>query len=139
MRVEMNLAAFKAELEREKRVLPEQVAQGTRYLGLAIYRNIVKATPVDTGRARGSWTIQYTSPDTSVLPEAPSKSKNHYAPPSPKLGGPPDPFSILWLNNELEYIGPLNNGWSAQAPKRFVEIAIDQALATANPLGFVRR
>lgn len=71
------------------------------------------ATPVDTGRARNSWSLNKTravrDADTNPLE-------------SPILGPiPRDRVESLYITNGVPYIKELNAGSSVQAPPRFVE------------------
>lgn len=89
-----------------------------RRFTLAVFRDIVLATPVDTGRARANWQVSHTD-KTSILNK------------TDKTGGATlsavrlDPNKIQYvISNNLHYIEKLNRGTSAQAPAKFVERAI---------------
>ena len=60
-----------------------------------LYKNVVEATPIDTGFARKSWNKEI------VIKSGKEYETNLY--------------------NTAPYIEQLNNGSSAQAPKRFIE------------------
>jgi hypothetical protein len=105
-----------------------------RKVFIAAGQSVIQATPVDTGRARGSW-----------LP-----GKNQ-----PRQGeGVPTPVGTARINevinvsksievddvgvivNNVPYIGKLNNGSSKQAPAGFVRKAV-QAAARAIESGVI--
>jgi hypothetical protein len=65
------------------------------------FANIVRATPVDTGRARAGWTF---TPATSA-------------------------YSTATIANNVDYVIYLNQGSSQQAPARFVELGMQAAAA----------
>ena len=91
---------------------------------LTVHSTVVLGTPVDTGRARGSWLVEISKPadgtadnpaDFGFVPattKAQAKLKGY------KAGGE------VHITNNLPYITPLNQGHSKQAPAGFVEEAI---------------
>lgn len=91
---------------------------------LTVHSTIVLGTPVDTGRARGSWLVEIgraaegsatTPAEFGFVPatnKAQAKLKGY------KAGGE------VHITNNLPYITPLNQGHSKQAPAGFVEEAI---------------
>lgn len=92
-----------------------QLAPGTitKQVAFDLFGCIVRKTPVETGRARGSWTIAMNEADRSVLPPAPQGTVY----PSPKTG----PLAVrsgetIWISNNLPYITALEDGHSQQAP-----------------------
>ena len=72
-------------------------------------------SPVDQGRFRASWNMHYGTINTEVKPEG-----EHSMPSVPAMANP-FPFETLWITNALPYAVRLNEGWSKQAPKNFVE------------------
>lgn len=99
-------------------------------VALAVDTNVVIATPVDTGRARGNWQASIGSPKRSKL--GPRSASATIAEAQAVIAGYKDGDTI-YLSNNLPYIRRLNDGWSAQAPKSFVQIAILNGLkAVAN-------
>jgi len=67
---------------------------------LDAYRNLVQASPVDTGKFRGAWTV-----------ETPTKA-----------------FENGTIENNTEYAMPLANGHSLQAPAGWIENAVTAAV-----------
>jgi len=103
-----------------------EITNETRTTALKFVRNVVLATPVDTGRARANWQASEDRPERSKLAV------------NDKGGGvtinlasstilKSSPYPVFWVSNNLPYIVPLNNGSSKQAPKKFVETAIKLA------------
>ena len=105
-----------------------------------IAHNIIRATPVDTGRARSNWIPRIGGPSSHTRnPFAPGRhlgvgeSGNARAAlanatavfSQRKPGGGP-----LYLTNNLKYIARLNEGYSKQAPSGFVQTSIQSALTT---------
>jgi hypothetical protein len=67
---------------------------------LDAYRNLVTASPVDSGKFRGAWTV-----------ETPTKA-----------------FENGTIENNTEYAMPLANGHSPQAPAGWIENAVTAAV-----------
>jgi hypothetical protein len=67
---------------------------------LDAYRNLVQASPVDSGKFRGAWTV-----------ETPTKA-----------------FENGTIENNTEYAMPLANGHSPQAPAGWIENAVTAAV-----------
>lgn len=106
---------------------------------IAVDRNVVSDTPQDTGAAASNWLVSIDKPLTGVIPP--------YAP-GMKLGkGFPGntnaaiqqgkvaigSFNIkknnaIFISNNIDYIGLLNDGKSKQAKPLFVQRAIQRAV-----------
>lgn len=104
---------------------------------MAVAAAVIGATPADTGQARSNWTPGVRRPNRSTRPPYSPGSKlglsetgNASAALSrvratiSKSGAADD----LWLSNNLDYIGDLNLGKSKQAPPRYVQKAVQQAV-----------
>ena len=115
---------------------------------LAIDQAVVLATPVDTGRARANWLVSVDRLlDNTIEPYAPGKDGN--------TGGQNAQAAIdqgqeavamyqetsksIHITNNLEYIGALNNGSSAQAPANFVQQAIDAGVRAVSKFQLLRK
>ncbi len=99
-----------------------------RKCALAVDAAVVMATPVDTGRARANWQVGINDAITTADRERFSQSgRESIAAAQQEIKGfrtsNPNDKSIHITNN-LDYIGRLNDGWSAQAPAAFVEQAV---------------
>ena len=104
------------------------VNKTVKQTAIAVDQTVVLATPVDTGRARANWQASIGAPETDKLDiEDPSGQetidKNNDVINSRERG------QDIYLSNNLDYIGPLNEGHSAQAPAGFVEEAIQVGVA----------
>lgn len=100
-------------------------------VALTVHSTVVLGTPVDTGRARGSWLVEVGRPaeGTATSPQdfgaGPAMAKAQE-----KLKGNTGGSSTLrpqrdvHITNNLPYITPLNQGHSKQAPAGFVEEAV---------------
>lgn len=83
-----------------------------------LLKEIIRTTPIDTGRARGSWMID-TEWSGWQLPPGDFKGEVVAA----TVDALPDSERYVIYNN-LEYIQALENGHSQQAPSGFVAQAL---------------
>lgn len=117
----MRFNEFSKELDDFAKEFPSTANQIIRLVALEALKNVVLATPVDTGRARSNWFIGIDSPvedetdDTDYQSNLATESKKLLSP----VGS-----NIIWLTNNLPYIVRLNEGWSEQAPEGFVEKSV---------------
>lgn len=88
------------------RELRREVAGSVTSLAQEIYQEIVRTTPKDKGTARANWTKP------------------------PKVGD--DNYNVVVTTNPLPYIEPLERGHSKQAPRGFIQPAIDKITRKAN-------
>lgn len=110
-----NIREFKVALERRADEAEELHAQRTKAATLHALRDVVLATRVDTGRARGNWQVGEGAPPEGHDPGA-------YAPVGRGVPGgrARDPVAegatqvaaatgrdIIWLHNGVPYIGVL--------------------------------
>lgn len=108
----------------------------TRRVALAVAKELIVSTPVDTGRARSNWrTLLYKAdnilfwpaPDKPASPEEGMMRALEEAEETTReyTGG----RRSIWITNNVPYIRKLNDGSSAQAPKMFIELAVKRAQA----------
>jgi len=105
-----------------------------RLVALAVDQALVLGTPVDTGTARSNWIVSLdTSQDevrgayVPLVDGDQSERVNAEAAMAQGKGviSQARPGQAIHLTNNLEYITPLNEGHSAQAPAGFVEEAVE--------------
>ena len=82
-----------------------------------LFYAIVKRTPVDTGRAKANWFLGY-DPDNEI--------GKHDLNDALEFGYDPDKGVTIWIYNNLEYIIPLEEGWSDQAPRGMVSLSLTE-------------
>jgi len=104
------------------RLRMDDVVRGAMY-GLS--GNVIKTTPVDTGKARGNWVISmdgYTKVQTEVLDKSGERSLDRIA--RQLEGFQAGKTKSIWLTNSLPYIVMLEYGWSKQAPAGMVRLSL---------------
>lgn len=102
-----------------------------------IFEEIVRGTPVDKGTARSNWMVSLDAPDGNL--RAAFAPGNHLGIDETanadatiqqaeetinQMQGGDD----IYIENNVPYIGLLNDGSSTQAPKLFVEQAIERGM-----------
>ena len=97
-----------------------------RKIALEIFRELIETTPIDTGRAKAGWNM-----GPMLTNNVPPKDKSGYGYDVSMNVNPsmaPQNAPIIYIYNNVEYIGILNTGSSTQAPREFVQIAIDKVV-----------
>lgn len=98
----------------------------TKY-AITLVNNLVLATPVRTGRARGGWIVSVNRPDdyvaqlisksgAAVITNAIKRINNNYK----------SLDDVIYVQNNLPYIVPLDRGSSDQAPYGIKDRAVKQ-------------
>ncbi len=103
-------------------ILERRTTELMRAATIEFYRQVTISTPNDTGRARWGWNITVNAPSNTVPPPG------IYPMPTIDLHmeNPINSITVtdaIYITNNVPYIGKLNNGYSRQAPARFVELA----------------
>lgn len=132
-------------LEQQVENLPFRSNEMAKQAALEIIQDLAVTTPVDTGKALSNWQVTLETPAESIVPPfIPSqKGKNvggkwqHRIDPSitrqsnaseliaqaSSIIAGKQPGQDLFITNNLEYIGILNQGSSDQAPAGFIDRA----------------
>lgn len=123
MSVRHNLGEFGRRMRKVAEGIEPAVDDTLRKVALVANQTLIMATPVDTGRARANWQV---SVDTEIDAELNSTDAQGALARNQGVikgyrGG------ALLIQNNVPYIGALNNGSSAQAPAGFVEKALQNA------------
>lgn len=134
MFVVLNLEEFENDLDRwVNEILPEKISKIQLKLAFDIFAALVRLSPVDSGRYRGSWTMAEGSPDQTVQPEGPGPFPK---PTTPALAVATTwaALNVIWLANHLPYAERLEEGHSGQAPSGVAA----PVLASLEAGGFLR-
>lgn len=115
---------FDAELKRFAESIEEvEIPTLLKAIGLEVLKRLIMKTPVDTGRARGSWQVGIgadpTTPAGSVdISGAATIASGVSALSSVKAN------DVLYFNNLVHYITYLDKGSSKQAPQGIVDVTL---------------
>tara|TARA_R100000152_G_C6759123_1_gene183033 strand:- start:134 stop:598 length:465 start_codon:yes stop_codon:yes gene_type:complete len=122
-----------------------------RKIAMDLLRGVVMKTPVDTGRARGNWQITIGAPASNELGSK-DKTGSGTVSKGQKRVNSAKPYGIIWLTNNVPYIGVLEfggfvpkdpgpskdprkgrtgrtlvkGGFSVQAPKGMVRVTLEE-------------
>lgn len=122
----MNLRTF----SRRAVVLGDTVATNsdrlTRKVALKVDSTVVLATPADTGRARSNWIVDLDNEPKNTFgePASPAQGAQQALDQGSATIGQYKAGQVIHITNNLDYIGKLNEGHSAQAPANFIEEAV---------------
>lgn len=119
----MSSSLFFKQLEKAKQDQLDRAAMVVRAVAMDLYTQLTTETPIDTGRAKGNWSMSRNAPSTGVNDisspaEANSENRTQAASIKIELG------DVVWFSNNVSYIRRLNEGSSKQAPAGFVERAV---------------
>lgn len=120
-------------VEKIAAITRNNVAKVMKAATVEFYRQVIIATPVDTGRARNGWNITIGTPSSIVPPEGKYNMPNiqdHGL--STIISVTPD--QVIYITNRVFYIEKLNKGSSRQAPARFVELAAERVQSGVSKL-----
>lgn len=121
------------DIERLKLKLIERRRQLLRGLVLEAHKRIVLRTPVDTGRARGNWML--TEGEASeVVRDFLDASGQAALAEAVQFVGQMTGDDVVFIVNNLPYIGPLERGHSQQAPAGMVGVTLAEVQLIADQI-----
>ena len=112
-------------------LLESRTAALVKMAGVEFFRQVIVATPVDTGRARFGWYVTVNNPTLKVPPEG------KYSLPDIATHMEVGTITVtdkVLITNRVPYIKRLNQGYSKQAPALFVERAAQRVQAAISRL-----
>lgn len=138
------LAAFDRTVSDFCSAFPEQLAsEAFRKLALEALRRLVYKTPVKTGRARGGWQVVTLGKGTILRGLAAMAGRMEKADPDgaetirrgmAEIEQVPG-FSIIDVENHVEYIIRLEEGHSKQAPQGMLALTFDELVSPFSGMG----
>lgn len=135
----MNLRDFSIKVQRMGTGFPRAANAHFRRCFLAVDQAVVISTPVDTGFARSNWRASVGGPASSTIsPYSPGNRLGRgeganaagAMSQAKAVAAARQPGQTMYLTNNVNYIGKLNAGSSAQAGPNFVERGIVAGLAS---------
>lgn len=141
-----SLGSFAKRMQVYANNLERNVNKTVREVALVADRNLVLATPVDTGRARSNWLVSVGSPNRETQePYSPGEAGSTGSANAQAAIAQANaeisrrkPGQDIFISNNLPYIGRLNEGSSAQAPEQFVGTAVQSAVDVVNKARVLR-
>lgn len=112
--------AKKIDIRKLGTVLTEEIKDVSeleyKALAFELFGEIIKMTPVDTGRARGNWHINVGRPEYSI--------SSGTRPSQPNYNLDVRGFPSVYISNGLPYMKDLEDGRSTQAPNGISQVAL---------------
>ena len=114
-----NVHQFQADLQKFAQLVEQDVRTVRRKVALDLFSRIVRRTPVDTGRLRGSWFLT-----DGVVADVQPEGQASY-PAGVVKATFKNPFGVSIISNCLPYAVPIEfEGHSKQAPNGMVRISL---------------
>lgn len=114
---------FNASVNKFIKTIPERANDIKTAVALRLLERIVDMTPVDTGRARGNWTVSVDSPRLDATKRK-TKSGSSAVMAGAAVIATVTGGQSIWINNNLPYIERLENGYSNQAPAGMLSVSL---------------
>src|SRR5512138_838013 len=96
-----------------------------RKVGISIAYSLIMKSPVDTGRFRGNWMLGVGSPDASTdINNFDAEGHSTYSRLQKEILDGVKFGDVFYRTNSLPYAGPLEYGWSQQAPQGMVRLTV---------------
>lgn len=118
------MADFKARLDLAGRGIAKTVERVMRKAALVIDREVVRRTPVDTGRARSNWIVTFFEPADYSRVNIDHDGAAGLAESAAAVAAYKVDLGPIYITNNVVYIGKLENGWSRQAPAGMAKQAV---------------
>lgn len=144
--METNAEDFAKRVRGRTKDIPQNVWNIMRVLALSIHRELVLATPVDTGRARSNWRVGVgRTPSKEIEPYAPGEKlgiaerANAQAAidaAHQRLALPSQKPRNIFIGNKVPYLWRLNTGFSSQASPGFIQKSILRGVAAVDSTEF---
>lgn len=127
-----DLLSLAVSLEGKAKAIDEAASKTAVDTAMAIVGDLAYKTPVDTSQALSNWRVTLDSPATgTIAPHYPGiQGSSQRASAAETINAAKSvlankkPGQAIFITNNLPYIKRLNDGYSAQAPAGFVELAV---------------
>src|SRR5690625_635523 len=96
----------------------EKIDKTVKGATVTLAANVITATPVDTGAARGNWQTSVGQLKTDTLDRKGADAAIADA----RRNVPDEAGSVVYISNNLPYIDKLEHGHSEQAPAGMVRV-----------------
>lgn len=115
----------------------ERLNETVQAVAFAVVRQVVAASPVDTGLFCANWVASVDTPNSAVRPafalgsqgSTGAANKAEAIRQAESVIASRKPGQDIWICNNVDYGRDLNAGSSRQAPANFVELGIQSGLA----------
>lgn len=119
----MSFKRLNKRLKKLQRNVEDNTETVFRAVAIQSLANVVLSTPVDTGLARGNWTVTLNSATRAVTDDLDQVGAPTISEGTSTINNA-NAATVIYLTNNLPYISALNDGYSAKAPAGFVDRAV---------------
>lgn len=138
MALHFNFTSLARALQNRAREIDQGVENTVRRAALTTVSVAAIATPVDTGLARGNWRTRIGTPNEEQL-SSPRSVSSVVAEGTGEIRQWRIDSPDIFITNNIEYIGFLDEGSSLQAPNGMTEQAIAAGLRVLQQIRVFRR
>lgn len=110
------------------RVIPAELVKRQKQVAILLLTGFTLKTPVKTGRARGGWIVSVNRASTSERKKLDRSGSSTISEGIASMRSIV-PFSTIFIDNNVKYIPPLEDGHSGQAPNGMIAVTIEEVLA----------
>lgn len=129
--------SFTADLTKYAKKTKSDIGTAKRAIVFNVFREVIKRTPVDTGRAKSNWFVSEGVPSTQINQRTDKSNLGNIGKHSAQeLKSITINLGFDFLTNNLPYIGSLEYGRSDQAPLGMVRTTLRQFVKIANKQGW---
>jgi hypothetical protein len=118
------MQSFAARMKIRAGKVVDSSAAMVRKVALVVDQTVVMATPVDTGRARANWIVGLNEVPTQNRPEEEVGEQIALSQARQAIASFKRNDQYIAIVNNLDYIKPLEDGSSAQAPQGMIKQAL---------------
>lgn len=125
--------SFTGDLRRFEDEALAKITEATQKITLDVFNNVIRLSPVDTGRFRGNW-----QPAVGVAPagelQALDPSGATVRTKIAGVVGTVEAGDVIYMVNNLPYADRLEDGYSRQAPAGMVKLTVQRFQPIANKI-----
>jgi len=128
----LNLVQFNTSLMKAASKVDGEILDFIKTVAAEVFRRIVMKNPVDTGRSRGNWQIEFNNPAIGIIPDEKRNEWNAVLLKGLskldkiKLQDITKNLNSIHITNNVNYISYLEDGRSKQAPRGMVAISLHE-------------
>lgn len=123
--------SFEAQLRAFEHKTIEKMGRAARKIILDAFSGVIMMTPVDSGRARGSWQSAIGSVPSGTVEALDPDGNTVIATVAGVVDGM-QPGDVIYMTSNLPYMPRLEEGYSQQAPAGMVRLVVQRYQAIAD-------
>lgn len=119
------MSQFANQVRRWSEKTKGKMDQAVRKITLDVFSNVIRMSPVDTGRFKGNWQPAVGTMPGGVI-EATDPSGNVVIAKVQGVTSDVEAGDVIYMVNNLPYAQRLEDGWSNQAPSGMVALTVQR-------------